>query len=105
MNRLILLGNGFDIAHGLPTKYNDFITWYISEWYSYLKTSNKYTESDSLCTFSLNNHRISWQELFQSYSTPKGKDFIGFIKRYPALFDIKYSSFMSRISNSIESRG
>ncbi|MBU3809406.1 MAG: bacteriophage abortive infection AbiH family protein [Candidatus Phocaeicola faecipullorum] len=23
MNRLIILGNGFDIAHGLPTKYND----------------------------------------------------------------------------------
>lgn len=105
MNRLIILGNGFDIAHGLPTKYNDFITWYICEWYSYLKTSNKYTESDSLCTFSLNDHRISWQEFFQTYSTPRGKDFIGFIKRYPALFDIKYSSFMSRISNSIENRG
>ena len=105
MNRLIILGNGFDIAHGLPTKYNDFITWYIREWYSYLNTSNKYTEFDSLCTFSLNDHRISWQELFQSYSTPKGEAFLGFIKRYPALFDIKYSSFMSRISNSIESRG
>ena len=24
MNRLIILGNGFDIAHGLPTKYNDW---------------------------------------------------------------------------------
>jgi len=25
MNRLILLGNGFDLAHGLPTSYEDFI--------------------------------------------------------------------------------
>ncbi|MGL2965541.1 AbiH family protein [Flavobacterium sp. XGLA_31] len=25
MNRLIIIGNGFDLAHGLPTKYNDFI--------------------------------------------------------------------------------
>jgi len=25
MNRLILLGNGFDLAHGLPTSYTDFI--------------------------------------------------------------------------------
>jgi len=25
MNRLVLLGNGFDLAHGLPTKYEDFI--------------------------------------------------------------------------------
>lgn len=25
VNRLILLGNGFDLAHGLPTRYSDFI--------------------------------------------------------------------------------
>jgi len=29
MNRLILLGNGFDLAHGLATSYKDFILWYI----------------------------------------------------------------------------
>ena len=23
--RLLILGNGFDLAHGLPTKYNDFL--------------------------------------------------------------------------------
>jgi hypothetical protein len=25
MNRLVIVGNGFDLAHGLPTKYSDFI--------------------------------------------------------------------------------
>ncbi len=25
MNRIVLIGNGFDLAHGLPTKYEDFI--------------------------------------------------------------------------------
>lgn len=25
MNRIILIGNGFDLAHGLSTKYEDFI--------------------------------------------------------------------------------
>ena len=25
MNRIILIGNGFDLAHGLPTSYEDFI--------------------------------------------------------------------------------
>ena len=29
MNRLILIGNGFDLAHGLKTSYIDFIKWYI----------------------------------------------------------------------------
>jgi len=28
MNRLVIIGNGFDLAHGLPTGYCDFIDWY-----------------------------------------------------------------------------
>ena len=28
MNRIVLIGNGFDMAHGLKTSYNDFINWY-----------------------------------------------------------------------------
>lgn len=28
MNRIILIGNGFDLAHGLPTRYEDFINLY-----------------------------------------------------------------------------
>lgn len=31
MNRLIILGNGFDLAHGLDTRYNDFILWYLKK--------------------------------------------------------------------------
>jgi hypothetical protein len=29
MNRLILVGNGFDLAHGFKTSYKDFIFWYL----------------------------------------------------------------------------
>lgn len=28
MNRIVLIGNGFDLAHGMPTSYNDFLTDY-----------------------------------------------------------------------------
>ncbi|WP_164111994.1 MULTISPECIES: AbiH family protein [Sphingobacterium] len=31
MNRLILIGNGFDLAHGLRTTYKDFIFWYLDQ--------------------------------------------------------------------------
>ncbi len=31
MNKLILIGNGFDLAHGLKTSYKDFIFWYLDE--------------------------------------------------------------------------
>jgi len=29
MNDLYLIGNGFDLAHGLKTSYNDFLLWYL----------------------------------------------------------------------------
>ena len=28
MNRIVLIGNGFDLAHHLRTKYEHFINWY-----------------------------------------------------------------------------
>lgn len=31
MNRLVVVGNGFDIAHGLPTRYSDFMEYLASE--------------------------------------------------------------------------
>lgn len=34
MNDLYLIGNGFDLAHGLKTSYNDFLLWYLN---SFLK--------------------------------------------------------------------
>lgn len=37
MNRLVIIGNGFDLAHGLPTGYCDFINDY---WLDVIKTIN-----------------------------------------------------------------
>ncbi|WP_437921515.1 AbiH family protein [Sphingobacterium sp. LRF_L2] len=34
MNKLILIGNGFDLAHGLKTDYNSFVTWFITKCFS-----------------------------------------------------------------------
>ena len=31
MNKLVIIGNGFDLAHGMKTSYKDFILWYINE--------------------------------------------------------------------------
>jgi len=38
MNRIILIGNGFDLAHGLKTRYEDFIDWF---WEQQLDKINK----------------------------------------------------------------
>ena len=53
MNRIILIGNGFDLAHGLKTKYSDFIDWYWAEWNIRLKRSFNREEDDELCSFKL----------------------------------------------------
>lgn len=49
MNRIILIGNGFDLAHGLPTRYEDFINWYWERWGRILSQSNKRNEADVFC--------------------------------------------------------
>lgn len=46
MNRLVLLGNGFDLAHGLKTGYNDFIIWYLKQ--CYLDAYENFGYSDDL---------------------------------------------------------
>ena len=31
MNTLYIIGNGFDLAHGLKTSYSDFLLWYLKQ--------------------------------------------------------------------------
>lgn len=38
MNRIIIVGNGFDLAHGVKTSYKDFIEWYLGKVVEELKT-------------------------------------------------------------------
>lgn len=53
MNRIIIIGNGFDLAHQLATKYGDFINWYWEEWGHLLATSMNRNLTDGLCSFRL----------------------------------------------------
>lgn len=42
MNRLIIVGNGFDLAHGLKTSYKDFILWYLKKVYTNASFSREF---------------------------------------------------------------
>ena len=44
MNRLILIGNGFDLAHGLQTSYKDFIYGYLRKAYERAYLDHKYQD-------------------------------------------------------------
>ena len=60
MNDLYLIGNGFDLAHGLKTSYNDFLLWYLKE--SIMRiTPNKHFEDELIIVdrplnYPLENH-------------------------------------------------
>lgn len=56
MNRLVIIGNGFDLAHGLKTRYEDFINWYWDDWGLRLLRGKGKIESDGLCSFTLKDN-------------------------------------------------
>ena len=76
MNRIILIGNGFDLAHGLKTSYANFIDWYWGEWGNKLLHSNNKVERDQLCSFKLNDALnlgmwfYAWQGFYYKRSNP-----------------------------------
>lgn len=109
MNRIILIGNGFDLAHGLPTRYKDFIDWYWERWFKTLRKSFKNTESDELCSFTLKGELFKWNYLIQReisiLNPPKGKNVIDCIKNKPNYYIVKQTPFMEKVCRSIDTKG
>ncbi len=56
MNKLVLVGNGFDLAHGLNTRYNDFVLWYFN--WVLTELVEKKELSDQLIEISFSQGRI-----------------------------------------------
>ena len=109
INRIILVGNGFDLAHGLATRYADFINWYWEKYLNHLRMCHNRTYSDHLCTFILNDNHNTWNAFLWSIlnpiKLPSGQEFYEHIKSDEKNFTIHYSAFMKRICQSIESKG
>ena len=108
MNRIVLIGNGFDLAHGIPTRYEDFINWYWEQWLINLKCCYFRTLSDGLCTFSIKSGQDTWHSLlFQvgyTFSAPKGVDFVNYIFENKQDFEIIQSHLLYRICKSIQDK-
>ena len=49
MNRIVLIGNGFDLANKLPTSYKDFINWYWDYRFQGLIDCHTNVTEDILC--------------------------------------------------------
>lgn len=113
MNRIILIGNGFDLAHGLSTKYEDFINWYWEQWGLRLLSSSKKEEEDVLCSFRLKDEvgLASWylvwawhyQIITKSLSL---RDIVDLVCNDEQVCEFHcHSILFQRICKSIESKG
>ena len=67
MNRIVLIGNGFDLAHQLKTSYKNFIDWYWDQRLHNIVIENGVISSDVLCSMKLLPSRgiYSWFSLSQ----------------------------------------
>lgn len=72
MNRIILIGNGFDLAHGLKTSYNDFIDWIIKHKHELIKENHgKILDQDieyknSIYTYYTAGHNIFKENFYNN---------------------------------------
>ena len=113
MNRIILIGNGFDLAHGLSTKYEDFINWYWEQWGLRLLSSSKKEEEDVLCSFRLKDEvglagwYLVWAWHYQIITKSLSlRDIVDLVCNDEQVCEFHcHSILFQRICKSIESKG
>ena len=115
MNRIILIGNGFDLAHGLKTSYAHFLDWYWGEWGRRLVSSLNFSEEDDLCKFSLKfdgeRHwsRVVWncrsEGLLHALEPFDGRVLVDYIKSRPQMYSFSYKShFFAELCKQLEDK-
>ena len=115
MNRLVIIGNGFDMAHGLKTSYMDFINWYWDKRIDAFAGNTTKVSEDCLCKLTIKDGTYvnCWNvfTLEQSYFRDiignricSGYEVIKELKKHPEVFLIDYSPFFDRIMTSFETK-
>lgn len=90
MNKLFIIGNGFDLAHGLKTSYQDFIVWYLRKTFTVF--IQKFTYEDGLLRLTFG------RTVFPPYEINSIKDFFDVVNRFNIKIDHKYQFFEKLIS-------
>lgn len=107
LGRIILVGNGFDLAHNLPTSYKSFMYWYWKQRFINL-CEDSYESSDKLCTLKIFGERERvWRDFKKENPNMSGKDFLDLIQsgRKSRKFELDASYFFENIIQSIEVKG
>lgn len=117
MNRLVIIGNGFDMAHGFKTSYMDFINWYWDQRVYTFSGNTTNVSEDCLCRLVIKdnvgincwnvfvfNNSCFFKDIYRKerYS---GSEVIQYIKDQPNIFSIECCPFFKTILQSIETKG
>lgn len=116
MNRLVIIGNGFDMAHGLKTSYMDFINWYWEQRLNALLTEYSAISQDCLCKLEIKNTKEcpnwfnffylhSFRDLFTREWKYPPSEVINAFRENTDEFSVTYSRFFEKIIQSIEKKG
>lgn len=108
MNRIVLVGNGFDLAHNIPTSYKDFINWYWDVRGDNLINSHRRIDNDCLGSFELLLDDYSWSRYYHDYAGYQdlsGKRFIEHLRSETHICKVKLSPFFKHLVSSIETKG
>lgn len=102
MNRLILVGNGFDLAHGLRTRYEHFINWYLTSLNDEIQESSKAQVGDALCSFGLT--KSCPYDSFNRFLRMNAiyGDLLQQLKHWTSSVQIVQSGLLKEITRSIE---
>ena len=105
MNRLVIIGNGFDMAHGLKTSYMDFINWYWNKRIdAFAGNTTKVSEDNVSCWNVLTFEQSYFRDILGN-RTCSGYEVIKELKKHPEVFSIDCTHFFGTILQSIETRG
>lgn len=110
MNRLVIIGNGFDLAHGLKTSYMDFISWYWDQLFLKLRVCNDRIYNDGLVSLNIvaSSNETSWMNVFFFHYELKQQSWqevLKYIRTREMSFRIEYSALFNRIMAGYESKG
>lgn len=115
MNRLVIIGNGFDIAHGLKTRYLDFINWYWDQRVDSFIGDTSNVSEDCLCKLTIRfpnrtcwntfSFRNSYFKDSQGNRTISGSEVIHQLRNNPECYGVECSEFFTNILKSIERKG
>lgn len=96
MNRLIVIGNGFDLAHGLKTSYKDFIADYFSKAINSIHYTGGYR--DELIQINVEQGQVFYHDHINKITPENSIEFVKVILKGRTIITLEFKSIIVKSS-------